>query len=376
MKYIYISFTIKLSCGTKKIHRDIKSPLVDVDEGDNMSNLIKIQQKLIPQVIELMEKRYSILRQISLSEPIGRRTLSNVLGISERVVRSETEFLKEQGLIEVAVSGMTMTQEGMDLLEELKDIMNDIMGLSTLQEKVKEKLGIKKVLLVPGSYDQNPSLIKDIAKLGSEYFLSILKDGDVVSITGGSTMLEFSNAIKTDKKYENTTVVPARGSMGKDVVSQSNNIVATTSKKLGANYKLLHIPDELGTEAMKTLTQEPQIKKTLDMIEKTDVLVFGIGIALEMAKKRRLPEERIQELIDKDAIGEAFGHYFNKDGEIVCKLNTVGIHLDTFKKTKENIAIFAGTQKAESFIAMTNINKNISLVTDEESANRILELLQ
>ncbi len=114
MKYIYISFTIKLSCGTKKIHGDIKSPSVDVDEGDNMNNLIKIQQKLIPQVIELMEKRYSILRQISLSEPIGRRTLSNVLGISERVVRSETEFLKEQGLIEVAVSGMTMTQEGMD----------------------------------------------------------------------------------------------------------------------------------------------------------------------------------------------------------------------------------------------------------------------
>ena len=55
-----------------------------------MKDLLKIQQKLIPQVIELMEKRYSILRQISLSEPVGRRTLSNILGISDRVVRSET----------------------------------------------------------------------------------------------------------------------------------------------------------------------------------------------------------------------------------------------------------------------------------------------
>ena len=64
-----------------------------------MKDLLKIQQKLIPQVIELMERRYSILRQISLSEPVGRRTLSNILDISERVVRSETEFLKEQGLI-------------------------------------------------------------------------------------------------------------------------------------------------------------------------------------------------------------------------------------------------------------------------------------
>ncbi|HSQ88397.1 sugar-binding transcriptional regulator [Romboutsia sp.] len=339
-----------------------------------MKNLLKIQQRLIPQVIELMERRYSILRQISLSEPIGRRTLSNVLGISERIVRSETEFLKEQGLIDVAVSGMTMTQDGIEFLEELKDMMNDVMGLSTLQEKVREKLGIKKVLLVPGSYDNNPSLIKDVARCGAEYFLNILKDGDIVSITGGSTMLEFSNVMKTDKKYESVTVVPARGSMGKDVEIQSNNIVATTSKKLSSNYKLLHIPDELGEEAMKTLTQEPEIKNTLDIIEKTDVLVFGIGIADEMATRRKLPKEKVEEIVEKGAIGEAFGHYFNEKGEIVCKLNTVGIHLEIFKNIKENIAIFAGTRKTDALIAMTNINKNIVLITDEESAKRILEL--
>lgn len=340
-----------------------------------MKDLLKIQQKLIPQVIEIMERRYSILRQISLSEPIGRRTLSNTLGVSERVVRSETEFLKEQGLIDVAVSGMTMTQEGLNLLDELKDMITDIMGLSTLQQTVKDKLGIKKVLLVPGSYDNNQSLIKDVARCGAEYFLSVLKDGDVVSITGGSTMLEFSNTIKTDKKYENTIVVPARGSMGKDVEIQSNSIVATTSKKLGSNYKLLHIPDELGTEAMKTLTQEPQIKNTLDIIEKTNVLVFGIGIASEMAVKRRLSQEKVDEIISKGAIGEAFGHYFNEKGEIVHKLNTVGIHLETLKNVKESIAIFAGGKKAEALIAMTKINKNMVLVTDEESASKILELL-
>ena len=111
-----------------------------------MKNLLKIQQKLIPQVIELMERRYAILRQISLSEPIGRRTLSNILDISERVVRSETEFLKEQGLINVAVSGMTITEDGIKLIDELKDVIHDIMGLSTLQERVKNKLVLKKDL--------------------------------------------------------------------------------------------------------------------------------------------------------------------------------------------------------------------------------------
>lgn len=340
-----------------------------------MKNLIKIQQKFIPQVIEVMERRYFILRQISLSEPIGRRTLSNISGISERIVRSETEFLKDQGFIDVAVSGMTITKEGNILLDELKDIMNDIMGLSTLQDKVRDKLGIKKVLLVPGSYDNNESLLKDVARCGAEYFINILKDGDVISITGGSTMLEFANSLKADKKYINSVIVPARGSMGKEVDIQSNNIVATISKKLNSHYKLLQIPDELGEEAMRTITQEPQIKNTLDTIEKTDVLVFGIGRADEMAMRRKLPKEQVKEIISKGAVGEVFGHYFNNKGEIVYKLNTVGINLETFQEVKENIAIFGGTRKAEALIAMTSINKNIVLITDEESAHKILELL-
>lgn len=337
-----------------------------------MENLLEIQKKFIPQAIELMEKRYSILRQISISEPVGRRNLANIMGITERIVRSEIEFLKEQGLINVDISGMTVTEEGTKILDDLKNIMNDIMGLSNLQEKVRKKLGIKKVLLVPGSYDENNSLIKDVARCGAEYFLSILRDGDTVSITGGNTMLEFANNIKTDKKYHNVTVVPARGSMGKDLEIQSNNVVATTSKKLNSNYKLLNLPDELGDEAMKTIIQEPEIKNTLDFINKTNILVFGIGKADEMAKKRRIQEEKLEDIIKKGGVGEAFGHYFNQDGEIVCKLNTVAIDLDTFKDIKENIAIFAGVKKVDALIAMTKINKNFVLVTDEASANEIL----
>ena len=154
-----------------------------------MKDLIKLQRKLIPQVVELMERRYSILRQISLSGPVGRRTLSNILDISERIIRSETEFLKEQGLINVAGSGMTISLEGEKLLDDLKDTMNYVTGLSKLQDKVKEKLGIKKVLLVPGSFDKNESILHDIAKCGADYFLQVLKSDDVVSITGGSTMM-------------------------------------------------------------------------------------------------------------------------------------------------------------------------------------------
>ena len=339
-----------------------------------MEDLLKIQQKLIPEVIEIMTKRYLVLREISLSGPIGRRALANNLQNSERIIRTETELLKQQGLIDVASKGMTITQEGQQLLKDLKDAMRDVIGINQLQEEIRQYLGIKKVILIPGSYDNNHSLIKDIGSQAAKYFLDIIKDNDIVSIAGGSTMLEFARSIKSDKKYNSITVVPARGSMGLDVETQSNNVVAEVSKNIHSNYKLLNVPDQLCEESIKMLTQEPEIKSTLELIDNSDVLVFGVGRAEEMVERRKLSDEIAKNIMDKKAVGEAFGHYFNKKGEIVYKLNTVGIDMKSFKNKRETIAVFAGRKKAEAFIPISKINKNIVLITDEESAKEILKL--
>ena len=103
-----------------------------------MEDLLKIQQKLIPEVIEIMAKRYLVLREISLSGPIGRRALANNLQNSERIIRTETELLKQQGLIDVASKGMTITQEGQQLLKDLKDAMRDVIGINQLQEEIRQ----------------------------------------------------------------------------------------------------------------------------------------------------------------------------------------------------------------------------------------------
>ena len=339
-----------------------------------MKNLLEIQQKLIPEVVEIMTKRYLVLREISLNGPIGRRALATKLQNSERVVRTETELLKQQGLIDVDLKGMTITEEGRELLRDLKDVMSDAMGLNELQEEVRQHLGIKKVVLIPGSYDNNHSLLKDISKQAAKYFLHVIKEDDIVSIAGGSTMLEFAKSIKSDKKYNSVTVVPARGSVGLDVETQSNNVVAEVSKNIHANYKLLNVPDQLCEESIKTLTQEPEIKNTLELIKNSNVLVFSIGRADEMVKRRKLSDEKAKDIMNKKAVGEAFGHYFNKKGEIVYKLNTVGIDMESFKNKRETIAVFAGRKKAEAFIPISKINKNIVLITDEESAKEILKL--
>ena len=341
-----------------------------------MDNLLKMQQKLIPQVLDMMIKRYSILKEIYLNEIIGRRSLANILGLSERVVRSETEVLREQGLISVETSGMKITSEGIELLDGLKDIMNEVMGLSTLEEKLTQLLGIKKVILVPGDYKKNNNVLIDITRSAASYFTNILQEKDVVSITGGTTMLEFSKSIKTDKKFEDVTIAPARGSVGVNVEVQSNNIAANISKSLQSKYESLNLPDKLGLESMLMLAQEPEIKKTLDIVSKSNIVIFGVGRADEMLARRNLSDEVKKEILDKGAVGESFGYYFNKSGEIVYRLNTIGIDLESVKQAREVIAVFAGSKKVEAFLAISKINKNLVLVTDEESGKKLIELIQ
>ena len=341
-----------------------------------MDNLLKMQQKLIPQVLDMMIKRYSILKEIYLNEIIGRRSLANILGLSERVVRSETEVLREQGLISVETSGMKITSEGIELLDGLKDIMNEVMGLSTLEEKLTQLLGIKKVILVPGDYKKNNNVLIDITRSAASYFTNILQEKDVVSITGGTTMLEFSKSIKTDKKFEDVTIAPARGSVGVNVEVQSNNIAANISKSLQSKYESLNLPDKLGLESMLMLAQEPEIKMTLDIVSKSNIVIFGVGRADEMLARRNLSDEVKKEILDKGAVGESFGYYFNKSGEIVYRLNTIGIDLESVKQAREVIAVFAGSKKVEAFLAISKINKNLVLVTDEESGKKLIELIK
>ena len=60
-----------------------------------MQEILKLQQKLVPEFLELLEKRYNILRTIYYEQPIGRRLLANNLGIGERIVRTEIDLLKK-----------------------------------------------------------------------------------------------------------------------------------------------------------------------------------------------------------------------------------------------------------------------------------------
>ncbi|EEH97027.2 sugar-binding domain-containing protein [Clostridium tertium] len=341
-----------------------------------MQEILSLQKKIVPELVEVLEKRYSILRTIYYNQPIGRRVLANQLDLGERIVRTEISFLKSQNLIEINTPGMTVTEEGQEVVDKLKDFIHEIKGLSDIEENIKSFLGLRDVIIVPGDAEANEIILKELGKATANYLKSIIKDNNIIAITGGNTIKEFVEALPKINNVSNILVVPARGGMGRKVEIQASTLAASLAKKLNGAYKLLHLPENLSLELLDTLLKEKEIKEVIDNIHKADILIYGIGDALVMAEKRDVSEEEFNKLKSLGAVGEAFGCYFNKDSKVVSENTSIGININEARKINTHIAVAAGENKVDAIIATMMKNQNAVLITDEAAGRKIVEFIK
>lgn len=337
-----------------------------------MEKIIELQKKIIPEVFPMLEKRYEILRNIYMLQPIGRRNLANKLSMGERIVRSEVDILKNQGLIDIHASGMTVTDDGKTVIEGLKDYIYAIHGIEEIQIGLKKKLGINRVVVVPGNSEEDNLVLNDIGKATAMLLEKYITNNIKIGITGGTTMAAVVKAIKQHKNKKNIKIIPARGGLGSNVENQANTIAAEMASRLNGSYELLHASDTLSNQTMEILLQDREIERVKNAIKSVDLLIFGIGRADMMAIRRELEKEVMEKLTNLNAVCEAFGYYFNKAGDIVHETKTIGIDFEDFQKIPQTIGVAGGASKAEAILAITNLNKNMTLVTDEAAATKIL----
>ncbi|TJX63312.1 sugar-binding transcriptional regulator [Soehngenia saccharolytica] len=331
-----------------------------------------MMKTIVPEALELFEKRYMILREIKNNQPIGRRMLSMKLGMTERNIRTEVEKLVEQNLLDIKNMGMYVTDEGENVLNELSDLFKKIMIKPELSKEVSIILGVRDCYVVSGNSSISEFTLKDLAKTASDLLVSYLAPSSIVGVTGGHTMLAVAEQAFSKKEFKDVTVVPARGGLGTDLKTQANTVASRLAHNIGANYKLLYIPDSLGQDVNKLANKNKEIKDTLDLIEMIDIFVFGIGRADIMAKRRNLPEEKIQFLENQQAVAEAFGHFFNIAGDDILEYGSAGLSLKKYLKIDKVIGVAGGEEKAEAIMAISSLRKDITLVIDEAVAKKII----
>jgi central glycolytic genes regulator len=333
-------------------------------------------KKIIPELIELYEKRYTILRSIYSLQPVGRRSLASYLDLGERAVRSETTFLRESGFLENTPAGMRITHEGEALLEGLRDFTHQLKGLHELERQIQSTFRLEHVIVVPGNSDEDELVLFEMGKTAATYLRTILRSNSIIAVTGGSTVGAVAKALSKTSESSDIIVIPARGGIGREVEHQSNTISAIFAKKLGGQYRLLHVPDQLGAHSVETLLNEPDIKSVIELLKKADILICGIGRAEDMARRRNLSPALMNSLNRAGAVAEAFGYYFDRSGQIVFSSNSIGLNVQDLRRIPKVIGVAGGKQKAQAITAVLSHWGNGILITDEGAARTMMELAE
>lgn len=334
-------------------------------------NIFEILQLLAPEAAGSLFRRHSILRSIDSQAPVGRRLLAETLQLSERLIRSELDALKQLELIETSASGVSLTPLGQSTLAAMTPHILDHFGLPRMERQVAQRLGIPRVILVPGDSSATAFVKSDLGKAAAKVLLQEIREGDTIAITGGTTMLAVADSVRSRGRH--VTVVPGRGALGEDAEIQASAIAAKLAQALGGSYRLLHAPDNLPRQALDELTREPSIARVLALIHQSNLLIHGIGDAEEMAVRRQIPPERLQSLKRAKAVAEALGYYFDFQGQIVWQANSIGLGIEDLENIKTVIVVAGGKDKARAIQAVAAHHKWNVLVSDQGAAEAILQ---
>lgn len=337
---------------------------------------MEAQSKLVPEMMEVLQERFRILKYVEMAGPIGRRPLGEMAGLSERETRTLIDLLRTQQLINVAKNGATITVYGMRVLEELEPFMEIWTGRATLKKRLKEFLGISSIKIVAGDVDELHSSKNLLGMKAANEFVAHIGNGKTVAVTGGSTVASIPSFIQKNKALKDLLFIAARGGVGEDIGLQANVIAASFSEACGGKYSTFYYPDSLSEEAHKAFRNEPGVLKMIELYDRVDCVIHGIGNAQTMAMLRDSSKEIKEKITSVGAKGEAFGYYFDRTGKVVHRIRTVGIQTNQLERVPLLIAVAGGKSKAEAILSyMASAPKQTILVTDEGAANEMIKHL-
>jgi len=333
-------------------------------------------EAIAPDMVEMLSRRYLVLRTINWMAPVGRRLLAQTLDVSERTLRTETDTLRKLDLISANKSGMQVTQQGKDVLLGLSQFMDELMGIRQKERQLAQRFNIKRCIIVSGDSDRQLKVIGTMGEEVNQLLQRLLPEGDsIIAVMGGHTMEHVANNLTNKLASKRQLLfVPARGGVGESVAIQANTIASQMAEHTGGKFRSLFVPEQVSERTYEPLLKEPSIQEVLGIIRQANVVIHSVGDAVSMAHRRNMSEDQIKVLRQRAAVGEAFGYFFDKDGNVVYRIPRIGLQIGELANMEIILAVAGGASKATAIEAYMKIApKRTCLITDEGAANLILK---
>jgi DNA-binding transcriptional regulator LsrR (DeoR family) len=309
------------------------------------------------------EKRLLIkIARMYYEDELTQSQIAKKLGIYRTTISRMLKRAREEGIVTITI------QSGSDRIYQLEQVLE-------------ERYQLKEAIIVPSRLGQSEAEKKTaVGRAGAELLKRIVRDGDVVGFAWGSTLASMVGQFD-DTRKRSADFVPLVGGPGPiDTKYHVNAIVYNVANAFGGQA---HFIDAAAIVEKKVTKEEivssNYFRQILALWDRLTIAVVGIGApnsSSNMIWSGFFGEKEIEELNHLGAIGDICSRYFDKEGkQLDADVNkrTVAIELDKLKELEYSIGMAESADKVPSIIgAMKGKYINI-LISNQETAEAILD---
>jgi DNA-binding transcriptional regulator LsrR (DeoR family) len=258
-------------------------------------------------------------------------------------------------------------------------IESELSELVRLERALEKTFGIQQAFVAPLSRPEADPIPAIAAKTGA-YLSEAMKSGMRVGVGWGRTLFSTLSFI-TPKSLSDFKVISLLGGVG--VARQINPAefawrFAQTFQGEGYLIPAPAVVDSVETKI--ALIERCGLQDIFRMTDDLDAVLLSIGgirSATTFYRGGYLKEAQREELIARGTVGDLLFHPFDINGQIVDHpINGVvmSVDVDRLRRAPLRILTSGGSEKIEALLGAMNLSAPTVLITDEESARRVLEL--
>ncbi|GKU82067.1 sugar-binding transcriptional regulator [Niallia sp. NCCP-28] len=286
--------------------------------------------------------------------------IAKKLGISRPTVSRLLQRAKEEGIVQINIVDSSINSE-------------------ELSNELEQKFNLKKAIVASVPQYESHIIKSHLGVAAAEYLHEIVKDGDIIGVTWGTTLYQV--AIDLKQKYVNDVqVVQLKGGVSH---SEKSTYASEIMYLFGKAYNTppMHLPLPVIVDHIvvkKAMETDRHIKHILDLGKKANIAVFTTGPIKQDSLLFQLGyfSEEDMNMISANAVGDICSRFFDKDGQICNESlddRTLGLDLAELKKKEYSVLVAGGNQKIDSIYGALKGKIANVLVTDQYTARFLLD---
>ncbi len=247
-----------------------------------------------------------------------------------------------------------------------------------LEQELIIHYNLRDAVVVPDP-EGDESIYLTLARGAAEWLKRNLRHGMRVGLGLGRTISHLPLVFSTDAPINCTFTEVVGGASDHSGGFAKYNVTSKMAELAGGKAEILYAPNMVSShELQKSLLSEPSISQALERARQCDIVLQSVGTVDETAilyVEKKITLDELCEIQKSGAVGDALGHYFDQNGQLVSTFldnRIIGISLEDLKKVPWSVLVAGGEEKKKVIkAAMKGAYFNV-LVTNADTAQFLL----